>query len=125
MMVCWRVWQCENGDVVTEGDAAQTAPQLRALSTKATGAHAAAAVRGSVSQGRQQSRLQLQAADHRSGADLPPPALRARGVAADALAVAQVGEGPRRAPGLQVPRHPHGRAHLQPVVHAGFGEVIV
>lgn len=55
--------------------------------------------------------------------DLPAPALGAGAVAADAVTVAQVREGPRRAPRLQVPRHPHRRAHLQPVVHPCFGEV--
>lgn len=57
--------------------------------------------------------------------DLSPAALGAGAVAADAVAVAEVREGPRRAPRLQVPRHPHRRAHLQPVVHPRLGEVAV
>lgn len=69
--------------------------------------------------------MQLPAANAQVRADLSAPALAAGRVAADALPVAEVGEGPGCSPGLQVARHPHGRAHLQPVVHPRFGQVIV
>lgn len=129
-IIVWqRDWQCEYGYVLTERGAAETPSQLCVRTEhpgrEQTFSHQSHS-RFRVSQGRHRSSLQvIHGCQSLLETDLSPAALGAGAVAADAVTVAEVRKGPRRTPRLQVPRHPHRGAHLQPVVHPRLGQVAV